>query len=188
MNIVYKFKVFLEDEDDEFLREIEIESNSTFEEFHYAILEAVGLQGEELASFYLCDSLWNKDKEITLLDMSEEENKIDIMSECKLKNYISDHDQKLIYEYDFLNMWTFHIELVKVKPPQPKTKYPLCVRKVGKLTPRSKTNNSFLPSDIEESDFGFSEKEIEAFEEDELAEGFGFESEEFSDEAEEQQF
>ena len=188
MNIVYKFKVFREDEDEEFLREIEIDGNSTFEEFHYAILEAVVLHGDELASFYLCDSLWNKDKEITLLDMSEEENKIDIMSECKLKNYISDDDQKLIYEYDFLNLWTFHVELIKVSPPQPKTKYPRCVRKVGKLTPRTKTNNSYLSADLDESDFEFSEKEIETFEEDELSEGFDFESEEFSDESDEQQF
>ena len=190
MNIVYKFKIFLEDEDDEFLREIEIDGNSTFEEFHYAILEAVGLHGDELASFFLCDNLWNKDKEITLLDMSEDENKIDIMSECKLKNYISEDDQKLIYEYDFLNMWTFHIELVKVKPHQPKTKYPVCTRKVGKLAPKTKNNNSFLPLDLDldESGFGFSEKEIEAYDGDELAEGFGFESEEFSDESDDQQY
>jgi len=188
MNMVYKFRVFLEDEDEDFLRELEIDGNSTFEEFHYAILEAVGLHGDELASFYLCDSLWNKDKEITLLDMSEEENKIDIMSECKLKNFISEDDQKLIYEYDFLNLWTFHIELIKVKPSAPKTKYPQCVRKVGKLTPKTKSNGSFLDSDLEESDFGFSEKEIEAFEEDELAEGFGFESEEFTDDSDDQQF
>ena len=186
MSLIYKFKIFLDDEDEDFLREIEIADNSTFEDLHYAILNAVGLQGEELASFYICDSTWTKDKEITLLDMSEDENKIDIMSECKLKNFILDPDQKLIYEYDFLNMWVFHVELMKTKPAQAKVKYPQVVKKAGKLTPKVKAKRSFMPDDLEENDFEFPGKEFEGgFEEDELSEGFGFESEGFADDLDE---
>jgi hypothetical protein len=183
MSTVYKFKIYLENEDEEFLRELEIDSNSTFEDFHYAVLEAVGIKGEELASFYICDEEWNKDKEITLLDMSEEENKIDIMSECKLKNFITEPKQKLIYEYDFLNLNTFLIELEKTRTSKPKEKLPHCVKSVGKLTLKMKTKASFIPSELEE-EFEFPGKEFEGFEEDELSEGFGFESEEFGDEEE----
>lgn len=186
MSTIYKFKVYLDEEDEDFLREIEIEANSTFEDLHFAILEAVGLQGEELASFYICDSMWNKTTEITLLDMSEEENKLDIMSDSKLKVFITDPDQKLIYEYDFLNLWVFHIELISAKPSLAKIKYPRCVKNIGKLTPKVKASSpSFLPDDLDANDFEFPGKEFEAFEEDELAEGFGFESEEFSDDIDE---
>ena len=68
---VYKFKVLFENQED-FVREIEILPNQTFEDFHDILLESTGLNGEELASFYICNSGWRKLKEITLLDMSEE--------------------------------------------------------------------------------------------------------------------
>ena len=180
MNLIYKFKITIEEEE-EFLRELEINANSTFEEFHFAILKAVGLEGEELASFFICDDLWNKAKEITLLDMSEDENRIDIMNDCILKDYIVDPNQKLIYEYDFLNLWTFLIELVKTKTPQAKVAYPKCVKSVGKLTPKIKVSNSFLPADFTEDDFEITDKEFEAFSEDELNEGFEFDSDEFGE-------
>jgi hypothetical protein len=183
MGTIYKFKLTLEDEEEEFLREIEIDSNSTFEDFHYAIIEAAGFGGDELASFYICDNMWNRINEVTLLDMSEEENRIDIMSECKLKDFIKDHNQKLIYEYDFLNICSFLIELEKAKPPLPKTKYPRCIKSVGKVIHKAKSSSSsFIPADLDESDFEFPEKDFDSFNEDELAEGFGLDSEEFGDE------
>lgn len=186
MSNVYKFKVFLDDEDEDFLREVELDANSTFEDLHFAILDAVGLNKDELASFYICDSLWNKEKEITLLDMSEDENKIDIMSECKLKNFINDNHQKIIYEYDFLNMWVFMIELIGTRQSKPKEKFPLFGKKIGKLKQKAKVKNSFMPSEFdEENDFEFPGKEFESFEEDELAEGFGIDSGEFGDDFDE---
>jgi hypothetical protein len=184
MSMIYKFSISVEGEEEEFLREIEIDGNSTFEDLHYAIIEATGLEGEELASFYICDNMWVKEKEITLLDMSEEENRLDIMSECKIKDNITNPDQKLIYEYDFLNLLTFQIELIKTKSAQAKTKYPRCVKSVGKLTPRAKSQPSMIPSEIEE-EFEFADKEFDAFNEDELGEGFDIESTEFDDDIDE---
>ncbi len=184
MNVIYKFKISIDGEEEDFLREIEIEGHSTFEDLHYAIIEATGLEGDELASFYLCDSTWVREKEITLLDMSEEENRIDIMSECKIKDHITNPDQKIIYEYDFLNIWSFLIELVKTKPPLAKVKYPRCIKSTGKLTPKGKTQSSLIPTDIAE-EFEFSDKDFDSFNEDELAEGFGLETDDFGEDIDE---
>ena len=175
MNIIYKFKVYT-DEQDDFLREIEIEASQTFEDLHYAVLKAAGLESDELASFYICDNMWEKGKEITLLDMSEEENQLDIMSASKLKDFIENPDQKILYEYNFLNPWTFFLELVKVKPPQPKTEYPVCVKKKENLTIKKRKKNN---TDLNFEDLDF-DKDLESFEENDINDDYfdGSESEE----------
>ena len=46
---VYKFRV-LSEEQNEFVRDIEISSIQTFEDFHKIILQTSGLDGKELAN------------------------------------------------------------------------------------------------------------------------------------------
>lgn len=130
----YRFRILIEDVD-EFYRDIEIMASSTFVDFHKAICEAVNFDGSELASFYICDSKWNRKREITLEDMSEEgdENAPLVMSKCKLAEYIDDPHQRMIYIYDFINMYEFYIELFKIIPVEKKIKYPRCVKKSGNM-------------------------------------------------------
>ena len=66
--MVYRFTI-ISDEVDNFLREIQIDPEATFLDFHKAILEAVGFKEGELASFFVCDDEWNKDIEVTLEEM-----------------------------------------------------------------------------------------------------------------------
>jgi len=132
---VYRFKILLEDLDDFFL-DIEISSGDTFESFHKAIIQAAGLSGQELASFYICDNKWNRKKEIALIDMSEEEEKETaplIMKSCKLNKFIDDPHQRLIYVYDFLNLYEFYIELSKIIPAEKGVTYPRCIKKSGEI-------------------------------------------------------
>lgn len=132
---VYRFRLLLEDVDD-FYRDIEIMANSTFEDLHKAILQAVGFDGKELASFYISNSTWNRMKEITLVDMSEEDDKENaplLMGKCKLFEFIDDPHQRLIYVYDFLNMYEFYIELYKIVQSEKGIKYPRCVKQSGLL-------------------------------------------------------
>ncbi|HOT88631.1 MAG TPA: hypothetical protein PL028_03700, partial [Bacteroidales bacterium] len=126
----YRFRVLLEDVED-FYRDIEIAASSTFADFHKAIIQSVDFDGKELASFYICDSKWNRKKEITLEDMSDEDEDEDevsnaplLMNKCVLAEYIDDPHQRLVYVYDFLNMYEFFIELSKIIPADPKVKYP----------------------------------------------------------------
>ncbi|HPB01905.1 MAG TPA: hypothetical protein PLZ67_03045, partial [Bacteroidales bacterium] len=93
----YKFRV-TSDENDEFLREIEVLANQTFEDFHKVLVRTCKLAGNELASFYLCDNQWRKRREITLMDMNmesdeDEEKKSEanlIMKDVKLNQIIND--------------------------------------------------------------------------------------------------
>ncbi len=56
------------------MRDIAILENQTFLDLHQFIIDVCGFRDDELASFYLCDDSWYKLKEISLMDMSIEEN------------------------------------------------------------------------------------------------------------------
>lgn len=153
---VYKFKITLENHED-FCRVIEILSNHTFEDFHLAILKSIKITSKELASFYICDSQWNKKKEITLVNMTDEEEnvnsdkktkKIILMDNSKLCDFIDEPHQRIIYLYDYLNSWTFYIELVKIISAKPKTQYPCCVKSVGNISKHHTT--AFISTEFEE--------------------------------------
>jgi len=138
---VYKFRL-LSDTNDDFVRDIEIQANQSFLDFHNIISQCTNLNGEELASFHVCDQKWNKEKEITLIDMLNEEypdeknkpfEETSIMKDSLIRNFIDDPHQRLLYEYDFLNLRTFYIELLSVHIQKDELVYPRCTLKKGEL-------------------------------------------------------
>jgi hypothetical protein len=103
---VYKFKVSFEEYEDIY-RVIEIKSPQTFLDLHKAILDSIGFDQKQLASFYMSTDSWKRGQEITLEDMSDDEDedpskKIPIMKKAQLQDYIDDPHQKIIYIYDLL--------------------------------------------------------------------------------------
>ncbi len=136
---LYKFKLTFEEYED-ISRVIEIKSTQTFFEFHKAILDSVGFDQKQMASFYMSNDTWKKEQEITLEDMSDDndENSIPIptMKDSRLSMFVNDPHQKIVYVYDFLEMWTMHLELVGIEMKEKAgIKYPLCSKSVG-LAPK----------------------------------------------------
>ena len=158
---IYKFRLLFDDVED-FVRDYEILSEQTFKDFHDVIIKSIAsLDGRELASFHICDGRWEKKKEITLIDMDvdddssqEDKNERDtpkaIMSESVLSDFIDDPHQRMIYEYNFLNINTFYIELLKMFESNAAKKYPCCIHAVGELP---QTNSNLLDEDLD-IDFG----------------------------------
>ena len=146
----YKFKVTF-DEVENFERNIEILASDNFESFHQTLYNAIGLSGNELAAFSICDAKWNKKQEITLIDMQDdsetespdygEEEEFStssnlpkfIMKESVLKDFITDPHQYIMYEYDFIDPKIFYIELLKALPVKENTVYPRCTLSEGVL-------------------------------------------------------
>jgi hypothetical protein len=121
---IYKFRVIIDTEEDVF-RDIEIETDATFESFHTAILDAFDFEAGEMASFYMSDDTWSKGLEIPLMDMGGEKGKKNLsMSATKLNEMITQPSEKILYVYDFLRMWIFYVELVEIKKDLPSTIYP----------------------------------------------------------------
>ena len=82
--MVFKFTI-VSDEIDEFVRVIEIDSEATFLELNNAILESVKYDNREMTTFFTCSDDWEKEQEITLVEMessSEYDNLV--MEETKM--------------------------------------------------------------------------------------------------------
>ncbi|NDW18575.1 hypothetical protein D0T53_06555 [Dysgonomonas sp. 216] len=112
--MIFRF-LMLSDEIDDFKREIQIDANDTFFDLHKTILESVDYKEGEMASFFICDDNWEKEKEITLIEMdtSSEEDSY-VMDGCALDDFLEDEKQKLMYVFDYLTERAFFIELAEI--------------------------------------------------------------------------
>lgn len=112
--MIYRFTI-ISDEEDHFLREIQMDSDATFYDFHKAILESVGYPDDQMTSFFICEDGWEKKTEITLEDMgshSEEDNWV--MRGTKLSDLIEEEKQHLLYVFDPLAERVFFIRLSEI--------------------------------------------------------------------------
>jgi hypothetical protein len=111
----FTFRVVVDTEEDIF-RDIEIGENHTFEDLHDAIVKAFNFRGDQMASFYMSNELWEKGKEIALMDMGslEGEGATQSMKSTSLKSEVTEKNQKILYVYDFFKMWIFYIDLIAI--------------------------------------------------------------------------
>jgi len=110
--MAYKFRVILDVEDDVF-RDIIVNETITLEDLHFTIAKSFGFKGQEMASFYRTDNDWNQGEEIPLFDMSEDGNALS-MSTCITGDILRKKGDKLIYVYNFFEMWTIFVELSEI--------------------------------------------------------------------------
>lgn len=123
--MIYRFRVILDnDTEDDIFRDIEIRKTDTLEDFHNAVTQSFGFDGSEMASFYISDDQWTQGEEISLFDMSEGSNAVKLMNETRIEDVVSEDNTKLIYIYDFFNMWTFLVELGEIVEEADGTDYP----------------------------------------------------------------
>lgn len=113
--MIYRFRVILDnDTEEDIFRDFEIRESDTMEDLHNVITQCFGFDGTEMASFYLSDDEWNQGEEISLFDMSDGINDVRLMNEAVLSETVHEAQTKLIYVYDFMNMWTFFVELAEI--------------------------------------------------------------------------
>lgn len=153
---VYRFRVAFEDYDD-VVREIEIRSNQTFEDFHRAIHQAIGYKCEYSSSFYVSNDQWIKGEEITFMPNQRRIDRgIVQMDKVKLSGRIDDPHQKFYYTFNFDRPFDFHIELLKILLDEtPGTNYPAVVKSSGEAPKQfgNVFNPTTLPPVNEDFDF-----------------------------------
>ncbi len=167
-----KFRVLLDSEQqDKVFRDILISDSDNFETFYKAIISAFRFQGDQMASFYISNDDWDKGHEISLMDLSYDDDSIDavptVMKKAILKDFIEEPDQKIILVYDFLRMWIFLAELVGYEQEDPSE--PTVVLAMGMAPPE----DSKIADIIEDEDLSASMYEDEDLD-DEDDDDFGF--------------
>lgn len=151
--MIYRLRILLDTDEDVF-RDMEIDGSSNLEDFHNAITQSFGFDGLEMASFYIANELWEEGEEISLFDMGEVQGNVRIMNEAYVEDTLSKENPRLLYVYDFLNMWTFMIELSEILEKEPGQAYPNLLFSHGEI-PAEAPEKEFLsePMDDDDSDF-----------------------------------
>lgn len=157
--MIYRIRVILDTETD-VIRDFEIEDTATLEELHDAVSQSFGFAGNEMASFYRSDENWIQGEELPLVDMGVGE---EALNEKPLNNILSENENRLIYVYDFLNLWTFFVELMETAEKDHLKGYPSLIFSHGEV-PETPPDKDF----IAEEGFEESINEEDDLEEDEF--------------------
>ena len=168
--MIYKFRVILDAKEDIF-RDIAIEKEATLEDLHNTIVNAFGFDGSEMASFYTCDDEWNQMDEIPLFDTGDVPGETRIMNNFILEDNLDKYESKIIYVYDFFNMWTFLVELAAIEEKEQGETYPVLLFSHGEL-PEEAPDKKF---EAEGGDLNDDEEDLDMFEGDDSFEDYGFE-------------
>jgi hypothetical protein len=145
--MIYRIRIILDVKEDVF-RDIEIEATSTLEDLHHAITQSFGFLGNEMASFYKSNESWHQGEELPLESMENGSN----MRDEPLNKIFTSSQHHLIYVYDFLNLWTFFVELKETADIISSSSYPNLIYSKGDVPEEA-------PEKIFETD---NEKEFEA--------------------------
>jgi hypothetical protein len=92
---------FSSEEAEGFRRVFEADSDATFLELHQALLKSVGYPDDQMTSFFMCNERWEKEQEVTLVEMDgqfEYDNMV--MEKTALSDLIEEKGQRLIYVFD----------------------------------------------------------------------------------------
>ena len=102
----------------EFRCEIAIGAEQTFQQFHDKIVETLGFDASQMASFFTLDQYGNRVKEISLMDMStgeEGEPKTLVMENTTIRDAINAACIELDYVYDYFMLCAYRGALTLAK-------------------------------------------------------------------------
>lgn len=180
--MIYRFKVWFEEEEDIF-RVIDITPAASFLSLHDTVLDSIGFRKDLPGSFFCSDDNWRKGKEISRKDESKA-----LMENSKLKDFVNDPHQKFILITDFNESWTLNIELQSIQNDVKGIAYPFVFKSVGKAPKQNEGIGRFKTVDENEFDEIANKlvsKHAPMVDEDFDEEGFGEEGEEGEEDADE---
>ena len=153
--MIYRLRLILDnDTNEDILRDVEIDKNSNLTDLHELILLSFNFSADQMASFYTVDEEWNQIHEISLMNFDES---TDSMDSILLANILNSQNTKLLYIYDFMNMWTFYVELIEEAQEINNILYPRIIFSVGnvpKKAPEKKfTNEHKGEEDLDEDEY-----------------------------------
>lgn len=157
--MIYKIRVILNIKED-VIRDFAIQKTDTLENFHNLITDAFGFTGNEMASFYRSDEEWIQGDEFPLFDMSEGSNGVTPMCDITIDQVLKSKKDKLIYVYDFFNMWSFYVDVIDIDFNQKGLETPSLLFSLGSA-PNEAPEIKFESQDLSKNDFDDDEDEDE---------------------------
>lgn len=167
--MIYHFRV-ISNEVDDFIFEIAIDSKACFVDLHTFIQKELSFDSSQITSFFITDADWNKEVEITLLDMIEESEQHKVMDQVSLEDLLTQTKQRLLYTFDVFADRVLFMELTAINEGD--LLNPACLRKEGTPPPPVAVDDFSLPDDLneavdsegfDEDDFGWNDENPDDF-------------------------
>lgn len=191
----YRFEISKPDSTD-FRCEIAINGEQTFQQFHDKIVEVLGFDASQMASFFTLDKMGNRGREIALMEMStddEDDNNTLVMDVTTIREVVNANCIELEYVYDFFANKYLKVEYAGEYIGDSADILPLCVYCDGELPQQTeydaggewafdKEDDDYDDSFMEE--FGGSKRSCLDDDDEDLR--FGDEDDPFGDEYEEE--
>jgi hypothetical protein len=114
-------------------------------EFSKIISSEFGFDSTEISTFHHSNENWEQLDEIKIFKIDELDQ---IMDKTPISNFFLSKGDKLIYIYDFLNYWTFFIELFELDESVKLDNYK-CINSVGEV-PKNPPSDIFDVNSIKE--------------------------------------
>ena len=169
--MIYRITL-LNDEVDNFKRVFECDSDATFLDLHKAILASVGYPDDQMTSFFLLNDRWEKEQEITLIEMGnsyEYDNMV--MADTRLSDLLIEKRQRLMYVFDPMFERNFFGELSGILTGS--MEGVKCVESKGKAPKQLQTEDNLTADatslDIDDDFYGSDEYDADELD----PEGFG---------------
>lgn len=139
--MIYKL-TFMSEEVDNFKRSFDASPEATFFELHKALLESVGYPDDQMTSFFMCNDRWEKEQEVTLVEMgSSFEYDNMTMESTPLSELMYEPKQRLIYVFDPMFERYFFGSLTAIEEGH--VEGVTCVEKKGKAPKQLQTEDAF---------------------------------------------
>lgn len=135
--MVYKFR-FLSDESDSFLLDVEIKGDQTFFDLHKSMQAALGYDPTQLCSFFTTDESWEKQQEITLLEMTDDAVVMDV---AQIDEFLKSKKQRLLYVFDYFTERSLFGAITEITGKNQGMELPKVTRLVG-TPPKQNTDDN----------------------------------------------
>lgn len=126
--MIFKF-VVISGEEEDFLREFDLDENNTLLDFHNILQEELEYDRSQMASFFTTTQKWEKEEEFTLFEMGANTTPMD---EVIIDDILIEDHQKLLYIFDIFNERALFIECIGPVEKKEERTYPLCTRSQGR--------------------------------------------------------
>jgi len=163
---------FTSDENDLFRRVFDANPESTFLDLHRAILSSCGYADDQITSFFMCNDCWEKEQEVTLVEMDKNfEFDNMTMESTHLSELMQDKGQRMIYVFDPMFERYFMGRLTEIKTGKvdgiqctnKEGKAPKQIKELEEITTSGKKGNDDF---LDDSFYGDSEFDMNELDED----------------------
>ena len=120
--MILQFRM-LSDENDNFVRDFEVNYDMSLYDFHQFILESLDYENC-MASFFTADDHWERLREFTSLDMGGDAGNTTPMDKVLLGQIVAHDCDRLIYQFDTFTQRAYYLKLTGFKKPEVRFEYP----------------------------------------------------------------